>query len=264
MIKVAQHELDTLQAVSQLLCLPDDYLVIDCETTGFKRDGGDFILDLGFVRVENNEIVDHGNAELDWSQHPDVSDGYVQERLAKLAKSYGEAGRPLYYDWERLCRDGQEPCGVLHRFANMMYEHLTNNDTAIIGHGFRSFDRPMIDKHTELYLQGYQLPWAHGRVIDTGLVEKAIQAELAPHPSDDIDTWFNSVNGRRIKGVKWSLQNHCDGKYKISERFGLNPEAGHTAVFDCLLGHHMVQTFKEMLRHVNGEPSDLLQVEAVA
>jgi hypothetical protein len=250
-----RDEAEVLEALGQQFEFPDCYLVLDTETCGFSPTK-DVMVDLGWAVIRDRQIVNQDNLLLNWSAYPGVDHGYIQRQLLLLERKYGEIGRPFYYPWERLCDEGIPPLEAIHTYTTLIYEHI-QRDEQIVGHGFWRFDRNMIDAHTQRFLSGYLLPWRLNSIIDTGLMEKAAQANRPPYDNDTLDEWFQRINNANIKGVKWNLENHCVPKYRLVERFNVDMRLMHTAGFDCTLIHYLMETLRQLTEVLSGEKEEI-------
>lgn len=237
----------TLTTILQHYQMPRTYLVLDTETSGFSFDR-DVIVDVGWVIVEHGVLKCQQNRLLDWSRMPGANCDYIRSQLDKQAVQYAQIGRPHYYSWDRLCTEGEDPRAVLYDYANLIYAAIEQR-VALVGHGLWWFDRKMIDSHTFEYLQSYYLPWQYGAVIDTGLIEKAIQLGVSPEPAEPLADWLRRVDNCYAKGVKWSMESHCVEKYQLYAASGMSPHLLHTAGFDCLLIHTLFQTYQRLAIH---------------
>lgn len=246
-----QDEAQVLEALSQQFEFPDTYLVLDCETTGFSK-ARDFMVEAGWTVVKDNQIAHVEGLLLDWSRVPYVDHGFIQSQLRRQAEDYAKINRPHYYSWERLCDEGEHPLEVIHAYSTLIYEHIKNDNSMIVGHGLWRFDREVIDSHTQRFLQGYLLPWKMNTIFDTGLLEKAAQMGRPPHPGDTLDEWLRKTNNANAK-VKWNLEGHCVPKYKLVERYGVDMRLMHTAGFDCVLIHYLLDTFRQLTEILNGQ-----------
>ena len=244
-----RNESEVLELFSRAFNLPETYLVLDCETTGFSREQ-DYIIDVGWLVVRNHAIIESGSSMLDWSQ-ADVDHNYIQSQLMRQATEYGRMGRRHQYPFERLQREGKDPLAVLHEYAMRIYTHITQDAGVIVGHGFWNFDREMLNAHTSRYLDGYVLPWQPNSIFDTGLLEKAAQALIYPYAGETMDTWYARVNDNHIP-VKYNLETHCVSKYRLVERYGVSADAMHTAACDCQLIYCLYDTYRQFTEILNG------------
>lgn len=251
-----REEFNVLTALGQLAAFPDDYLVTDVETTGYSFNN-DYVIDIGWAVVRGGKIVHNEGLLLDWRKHPHADVSFIQNQLRRQAEDYAKQGRPHYYPWERLCDEGISPLEALHAYATLIWEYI-NRGEQIVGHGFWRFDRKMVDSHTQRFLKGYLLPWRQNSIMDTGLMEKAMQMNRPPWPGETLDEWNKRINNANAKGVKWNLETHCVPKYRLAERNGLNMSLIHTGGFDCVLIHHLLQTLRHLAGVLNGQETGFI------
>jgi len=234
---------------------PTTYLVLDLETTGFSPTK-DFIIDAGCTLVMNNQIVQQASLLIDWSKAEGVDCQHIQYQLARQQEQYAKAGRPHYYPWERLKREGLHPNDVLVAYIKLIYDHIVRNDSVIVGHGFYRFDRSVLDSHTSRFMNGYTLPWLDNSILDTGLIEKAIQINSPPFPEDTLDDWLDRMDRAGSK-VKWNLSGHCVPKYNLAARYNIDTRLMHTAACDCTTIHNLLDTYRQLAEILNGQRQTL-------
>lgn len=252
-----QSEFNVLTQLGQVAAFPDNYFVADVETTGYSFNN-DYIIDVGWCVVRDGEIRHNEGLLLDWRRHPHADIAAIQRQLRRQADDYAQIGRPHYYPWERLCDEGVDPCEALHAYSTLIWEYI-NRGEQIVGHGLWRFDRKMIDSHTQRFLKGYLLPWRQNSIMDTGLMEKAMQTNRGPWPGETLDEWNRRINNANVKGVKWNLESHCVPKYRLAERYNLDMRLMHTGGFDCVLIHYLLNTFRQLSEVLNGKEDSLLQ-----
>lgn len=254
-----REESEVLELLSQQFEFPDTYLVLDTETSGFSK-SKDVIVDAGWAVVKDRKVVHHASLLLDWSRMP-VDHDYIRYQLQRQAEDYAKVGRPHYYSWERLCAEGEHPLEVLHAYSSLIYDHINNSDSMIVGHGLWRFDREVINSHTQRFLQGYLLPWRMHSIFDTGLLEKAAQTGRAPYTTETLDEWLRRVNNANAK-VKWNMESHCVPKYRLVERYKVDMRLMHTAGFDCVLIHYLLDTYRQLTEILNGQRQILEGIQA--
>lgn len=222
---------------------PDDYLVIDLETTGgsFTKD---LIVDVGWAIVRGRKIVDQGGVMINWRGHPAVDWSWVVEQMDKTAYHMGQSGRRYCYTPHLLEQHGQEPTYVLGQFAALLDEAIQRQEF-IVGHNAYRFERGMLDGNLHRFLNGYKLRWHPNAVFDTGLVEKAAQQGRLPWLGDTLDKWSTRAAAPPWN-VKWSLEEHCIPKYRICERYGIDRAGSHTAEGDCPPCHFLFETYRDI------------------
>lgn len=238
-------EVQVLRDFASYFPLPDDYLVIDIETSGFSSDK-DVIIEAGWAVVRARKVVHYTGLLLDWSKVPGVDTGRIQSQLAQQATAYQQKGRPHYFPWERLQAEGEDPREVLQAYMTLLRDYMQRPYPALVGHGAWRFDRQFIDKSLQRYLPDAYVPWVPNCVLDTGLIEKSLYLGTYPWAGDTLDLWSDRTNRAYLR-QKWNLPEHCEQKYKLSSRTGLDPALSHTAGADCVMTHALLETYREML-----------------
>lgn len=249
-----QSEFNVLTQLGQLTTFPCDYFVTDVETTGYSFKN-DYIIDIGWSVVRDGQIAHNEGLLLDWTKCPGADIPFIRRQLQRQAADYAKIGRPHYYPFERLCDEGTDPVEAIHAYATLLHGYISRGEQ-VVGHGLWRFDRKMIDSHTQRFLKGYLLPWRQCSILDTGLMEKAMQMNRAPWRGETLDEWNKRINNANVKGVKWSLESHCVPRYRLAERFGLDMQLMHTGGFDCVLIHYLLQTFAQLSKVLNGQEND--------
>jgi DNA polymerase III epsilon subunit-like protein len=243
---------ETLELLHQHLVIPDDYLVFDCETCGFDAKV-DLILEVGWGVVRDRQLVDCQGLVLDWTLDPRIDKGWLRWAIERTRKGMADKGRPYHFSYERLSREGVPPWEGLHAIVRLLYDSVTTG-VKLVGHNAWRFDRRMIDGHTARFMNGYQLPWHEfNLILDTGLIEKAIQTNRPIYEHEDLDEWFDRIERAKISGVSWNLDQWCVPKYRIVERHGLDMCQAHTAGFDCRCTYHLLETYRALIAALCGQ-----------
>lgn len=222
--------------------IPDDYLVIDSETSGLDPDT-DVILQLGWCEVRDRKIVDNDGALLNWfdRQCPLVNRDWLRARLDRTRLHMLKNGNG--YPWtEAVLSQGAPPLDAL---ADLFVRLKAHDLPALVAHNGWLFDVPMMTRHFQRFLeQDYIVPL--DRLWDTGAIEKGVQLALYPKPGDTQRDFAYRVMSR-IARIKWSLANHCVPKYNLAQKHNLNMNQSHTAPFDCLATHYLLETYREIM-----------------
>lgn len=104
------------------------YIVLDIETTGFRWNGGDEIVELAGERVESGVVVE-------------VFHSYVRPTIAVPYEATAVHG--LTTDF--LLTKGVAPAEALQRFADFI------GDGVWVGHNVRRFDYPFVAHYFQMY-----------------------------------------------------------------------------------------------------------------
>jgi len=237
------HRLRDLRVV-----FPDDYLVIDTETSGANV-AKDFITQVGWCVVKDRRSVTHGDIVLDWTKSDGVNQQWLGERMATTKQALANRGGQQHTDMRRMADEGLPPVEVLYQYWEMI-DGVRTSGGYLLAHGGYHFDVPILRQHFREFLS-LDLDPASIRLIDSGLMEKAAQAGMLPWPNDTLAGYFERVADARLRGVYWSLDRHCVGAYGLVEKYQLDMSAAHGAGFDCLCAHLV---FEEQRRIVDVAP----------
>lgn len=245
-VVLSPTEIDFLRQTREYMQLPDNYCVADLETCGFSPER-DLIIEVGIGHVVNRQLVSRQCAVLDWTRYEGIDQDYLASQLERIRVEYEKKGRSWRYNMDVLKAEGHDPIQVLHTYVMEMYKAITG-DEMIVGHGFH-FDRRMIDAHARRFLNGYQLPWHDEAIFDSGLIVKGSQIGKLPWPGESREAWFNRIRAAQVKGVMWALDGYCVERYELVQRYGIDVQQAHSAGYDVMLCHLMVETFRHLLEH---------------
>ena len=119
----------------------------------------------------------------------------------------------------------------------------------------------------------FELP-ANG-YFDTGAIYKATEIwnatagdamnfklNMLPHRTDTLKTYFNRVIHTRVSGVKWGLDSILD-HYGLIEKHNVTPEQRHSAGFDSLCLHWIMEEFNSRVSKINVEENPFASAEAI-
>ena len=225
--------------VNQYGHFPDDYLVIDTETTGLDRQD-DVIVQLGYCRVENREVVENVAYVLDWTDHT-LNQDWLCGRLESTGQRLREKGHTYSWTLEKLASEGKPPIDVLFDLLGRLREY---GGKMLAAHNGVGFDVPMIEAHLKRFLA---LPFTFPKQLwDTGVMEKAIQLDVRPRPGEPLLVFCKRVLGIRAAGVKWSLDRHCTPKYQLDHKYGLDTSRSHTADYDAYVTSCLLEEFRQL------------------
>jgi DNA polymerase III epsilon subunit-like protein len=213
---------------------PDDYLVVDTETTGLRPESH-LIVELGWVEVHDRRIADSGSILLDWSREHCVDFDRVACDLATVRQRMAARGESYRIDAALLKREGVAPAPALAEFVALMTT-CHESGMALVGHNVWPFDRLFFQKAMAVF---GSRPWLMppGRLWDTGLLEKARQLTL--HPADDVGRYYDAV-ARDRRSVRYSLGKHCAEVYRLD----VDATRTHSTAYDCEITHHLLEAMR--------------------
>jgi DNA polymerase III alpha subunit (gram-positive type) len=222
---------------------PENYLYIDTETTG-KDFGIDLITEVGWAIIRNRQVVDYGGQLLNWAAVlPANQWSWVVNRIGETQQAMQEKGRAFHVTPELLLTEGVNPYHALDIYSQIIQDAVYN-DQLILGHNAWFFDWHMIDSNLNRFL-GQRIPWHANAIVDTGLIERAAQMGRLPWPGDTLDRWQFRASQYPYY-TKWNLDDHCLRKYRLAERFGLDVGQFHRTGYDCIAGHLLFETYREI------------------
>lgn len=223
---------------------PDTYLCFDLETTGLEAEDN-LIVEIGHCRIVDGESTTYESRVLDWTQCPvEVEQSWLEWQIAECARSMAARGSQSHMTIERMRDEGENPYEVLQDYLDMFTEAIENREF-IVGHNSVKFDIPWIVYQMKDWLD-VDFRFYTDRVLDTAAIEKASQLGVFPRPGEPMSAYFLRVMRDPVKGVYSNLDRHCVTKYKLVERYGLNMDDAHTAGFDAMLTHLLMEEFREL------------------
>jgi hypothetical protein len=224
------------------LRVPDDYLVIDTETNGMQT-GEDLVLpvQVGYALVRDRQVVVRDAVTINWAKI--MGDyGMIRkfwDRCRRTAENMRSRGQECLLTADRVAREGLDP-----REAWPVYHDLVAGAIAgglpLAGHNIFGFDCPLLEK-TAVQM-GLALDIRSARILDFGLVEKAISTGMAlPNGGDSIADWYARVRNAPRRG-KWNLSPHCVEKYGLAA----DPGLAHDAGYDCWMSHQLIEAMRSL------------------
>jgi DNA polymerase III epsilon subunit-like protein len=113
----------------------------------------------------------------------------------------------------------------------------------IVGHNIINYDARVIER--EAHIAGVEFKIPAERMLDTGMLVKAIRLGAFVDPNDTLRSFAKRISEIRARGVYWGLERYCFDAYKLGERAGISHEELHGAKADCILTHHLFEALKE-------------------
>lgn len=238
----------TFQEVSKHVGIPRDYFVLDIETLGYGKQVP--IIQIGWGVVRDAQLVNVESLLLDWSDpHYGQDQDWVRSQIARITSDMAKKGKRYCTTYERMRAEGVDPEDAMRVYMQLIDGYLTDNQL-IVGHNAWMFDRRRIDHHCQEFF-GKTPAWTPNSIFDTGLVEKASQLNRPPWRGETLDEWYKRVYGGHSK-VKWNLESHCVEKYRLQERFGVDPSLAHDAGHDCRLTYCLFETYRQLAEILHG------------
>ena len=223
---------------------PHTYICFDMETTGLYQ-FTDLIVELGHCRIVDGVASTYESRVLDWTQVPeDIEQSWLEYRIKECADDMAAKGSQSHMSIERMRDEGEHPYEVLQDYLDMFSTAVENREF-IVGHNSVRFDIPRVATAMLEWLSA-DFRFDANRVLDTAAIEKASQMGVFPQPGEIMSDYFIRVMRIRAKGVFSNLSRHCVAKYKLTEKYDLNMADAHTAGFDAMLTHLLLEEFREI------------------
>lgn len=201
--------------------LPNSYLVVDLETSGFNynpKNGStpSRIVQIGYAAVRDREIV--------------ANDAFLLKRPP--GTMFGEALEVTGITDEMLATAGREPTDVIPLVIGL-FDLYRESKCMFMGHNFVSFDSHFI--YHDFRRDGYEYDFDPNAILDTGVIFKAAQLGLRPSPLETLQKFQHRIRYDRSR-VKWRIPVAVE-MLGIAEKHDINLEDAHDAGFDCKVTH---------------------------
>jgi hypothetical protein len=248
---------------------PYNYLTFDTEFTG-SNERDDLIMEIGHTMVENGVVVDRLNVILNWYGHPGVTDTWLNYKLNNMRHIVGPGWR-LTPDVVQA--EGISPIKAL-KFYHKLFDTWKQRGLPFVAQNGQTADERMLRGNFNRYLnRAFELP--PNGYFDTGAIYKAtciwnategdavnFKSSMLPHRTDTLKTYFNRVIHTRVSGVKWGLDLILD-HYDLIEKHSVTPEQLHSAGFDSLCLHWIMEEFRSRVHKSNVEENPFKDTEAM-
>lgn len=222
--------------------IPEHYLVLDLETSGFGHD--DLILEAGYCLVQCRKPVHQGSVLLNWTDPTlGIDQDWLQDQIARIQRAMAEKGRCWSVTYERLRDEGQPVHEALDLYVGPIEEQLEDQGR-LVGHNIWNFDLQRLVNHARHWLRR-PLQITAPQVLDTGIIEIARGKKMLPTPGGSVSDWYSEVY--RFRGqVKWSLSEHCWDIYGLREKYALDATQAHGGEYDCWSTHLLLERMREL------------------
>ena len=210
--------------------LPDDYLVIDVETSGLHP-GNDCIIQVGICPVRGRQPGDwHGI--------------YVQRPGLKLNPKVIEVTGITEKD---LAEKGV-PAKMVFAEVFDLFSWYRDKGFMFVGHNVAGFDCPFFEN--DLLRNGFKWKFDHSEIIDTGGLVKGAQLETRFREKESLRDYWMRIRNIRARGVFWALDRYCIPTFKLDQKYGVDTKQAHDAGYDCWVTHLLFEEFRTMHERV--------------
>lgn len=204
--------------------IPDDYLVIDVETTGLPNmDREEYVTQFGYAVVQGRQIVDNEATLLK------TPPGWINP----------EASRVTGITDEMIQRDGADPRAFYEELIKLF--DLYRGTSMFVGHNIAKFDCPFLEADLGHY--GHKFKFDMNGVIDTGMMFKASQLFAAPSDGETLGQFFARVSEIRSR-TRWNLV-FAMRRLGLDMKYGINVDEAHDAGFDCKMTHLLLEDLRQ-------------------
>jgi hypothetical protein len=181
---------------------------------------------------------------LNWSlPQYDLDPAWIREQIDRITQQMAAQGKTYCTTYERMCSEGIDPIDGIEALLDLLQTYIKAGQK-IVGHNAWAFDRVRVDHHTSQFFDEV-IDWGTDSLIDTGMIEKAAQMNRPPYAGEPLSEWYSRVRGG-FSHIKWNLENHCVEKYRLVERFGVDPHLAHDAGHDCRMTHALFETYRQI------------------
>lgn len=226
---------------------PANWLVYDCETSGFSPEK-DVIVEWGHVLVRNGEVVDRNSVVINWFLQNVVPHDYILRKLRYVAQAMLVEARPWRITEEVMREEGVAPSVVLPWIYDLLATAKAHG-LMFVSHGGFHFDNRMLKAHFEKDLQ-QEFIFDETKVIDTGAIVKASQIaeddpRVLPKYGELLLDYCKRVHYMKTTSVYWNLK-HCMQLYGLDT--GIDMNALHTAGEDAYATHLLMTEFSRIMK----------------
>lgn len=233
---------------------PESYLCIDTEYTG-SDNRNDLIVEIGHTMVENGKVVDERNLILNWYGYPGITNDWFTYKLNTIRSVVGSGWRLTP---EVVKREGIDPIKAL-KFYDKLFSVWRERELPFVAQNGQNADERIIRGNFNRFLsRDFSLP--ENAYFDTGAIYKAnkvwqaltgditnFRSVMLPVRSDTLKSYFSRVINARIPGLKWSLS-LIVGEYGLMEKHAVDQNDFHSAGFDSLCLHWIMEEFRKQVK----------------
>lgn len=204
--------------------IPDDYLVIDTETTGLPNNGREeYVTQFGYAVVQGRQIIDNQATMLK------TPPGWISEGASRVTGITDEM----------IQRDGRDPRAFYEELIKLF--DLYRGKSMFVGHNVAKFDGPFLEADFAHY--NIEFKFDENEFIDTGMMFKASQLFIAPADQESLGDFFDRVGDVRSR-AKWNL-GFAIQRLGLDMKHGIDLSKAHDAGFDCKITHYLLEDLRQ-------------------
>lgn len=223
---------------------PSSYMTWDTETSGFSRDN-DVIIEFGSCLVQAGEVIDRSNVVLNWFKSPNIPADYIRSQLQRVAQAMRVQNKGWRVTEDVMRQEGIDPIQALE-WMYSLFTLAKEKNILLVSHNGINFDQEMLCSSFAQDL-GKEFEFDPDLTWDTSAIEKASQLihepASRPKPGETLQAYFKRMNSWRVKGVYTNLSDHCVKRYRLQEKYGIDPASMHSAGTDAYVLHLLMQEF---------------------
>lgn len=224
---------------------PGNYLVFDTETQGLAVESPRTLpTQVGFALIKNRKLDSFGSFYLNWCVGPAAVDPvWFQQSLRETAAAMEKKGKKYHGVWSTIEDEGVDPLLGLEQFRLLFSDCYAKGYSFVAHNGF-AYDRPLLEHCWRRNGLSFEIDVE--RMVDTGLLVKCEQLQWTPPlPGSCLRRdWYRKIAAARSR-VRWNLDVFCNEKYGLQSRHGLNPEEAHSAGYDSVVCHSLLEAMRE-------------------
>jgi hypothetical protein len=225
---------------------PDNYTTIDIETDGLQPDV-DTICTFGYTKVRDRVPVETVEWALNWPDCALIDREHFRQKLANVQFQMERQGKRFHHTWEFL-QTGRPPLEVIQNIYDLVEDCYNRGELLVAQNGYK-FDVELMQAHFHNWLR-LQYIFDENALYDTGIAEKASQLndsdDPLPRAGESMKAWAWRVGDIRRRGVRWALDGHCEERYELTKRAGMDPLNHHRSGHDSLLLHHLFECHRKL------------------
>jgi DNA polymerase III epsilon subunit-like protein len=231
---------------------PDNYTTLDTETSGFSP-AKKLVCMVGYTVVRDRVPVDIKEYWLNWPSVSEVDQDVLAQDLENVENGMTKQGKRFHHTYANLQKYGRPPREVLQELLDFFLELEARNEVLIMQNGWK-FDVAFLETMLHDWLDT-PFCFREDLVYDTGICEKASQLpdndNPLPFAGESLKDFTLRIGSLRRKGVMWSLDGHCEGRYGLAEKAKRLVKAGsseqyHRAGYDSLALHVLFEEHRRL------------------
>jgi DNA polymerase III epsilon subunit-like protein len=232
-----RHNLKGLLGTS--LTLPDNYIVIDIETTGFNPVDND-VWQVGcIVNGVNRKELD---ITINIGEEAALANTFELNRRAKeIIATEGfsaeDASVMAIESYLNQISTGISQDEAIN-IVGSLCQGACHSGYWFAGHNFIRFDIPFLNRKFVQF--GHNFVFPDRNLIDTGMLVKSAIMKRRKLASESNKLFYTNVANIRAKGVYYALDKYCIPEFNLVDKYNICGSS-HDALFDCLVTEKLIE-----------------------